>query len=377
MPDIDDAIIRDLYEAAAGLRSWQEPLATLHVHFRLAGIQLVTVDKTTGRLVFSEQPVARFDQRTLDATFEHVREWHRCDPHMAHVARLPVGEMMHSADVFGPEQRETLPFYRDYWSAYGVRSILAAKVAEDDRHVAMIGMSRTFAEPAFAPDEIAIARRYVGHLASAFRVAQHFRLLRASASAGTVMLHASARPMILLSLERTILTCNASGQQILAAGDVLRRDGALLAASTASAHRMLEQALREVGAREAPGSNPQRIGLRLAGLAGRTLLCSVWALQPDATMGAFGPQPAAMLTVVPLGHAGAVDPVFLGALFDLTPAEARLAIALMAGKDLSEIASERRLSVQTVRSQLRSLFGKTGTRRQAELVAVLIRATAA
>jgi DNA-binding CsgD family transcriptional regulator len=64
----------------------------------------------------------------------------------------------------------------------------------------------------------------------------------------------------------------------------------------------------------------------------------------------------------------------LRVLFDLTPAEARLARLL--GKDLSprEAACELDRSIATVRVQLRSLFRKTGTRRQAELTALLHRA---
>lgn len=58
-------------------------------------------------------------------------------------------------------------------------------------------------------------------------------------------------------------------------------------------------------------------------------------------------------------------------LFGLTAAEARLASGLVKGADLHEIAEEYSLSVETLRVQLKSIFAKTHTRRQAELVALL------
>jgi DNA-binding CsgD family transcriptional regulator len=60
-------------------------------------------------------------------------------------------------------------------------------------------------------------------------------------------------------------------------------------------------------------------------------------------------------------------------LFGLTRAEARLAIALLDGRSLSETAEIHGVSLETVRSQIKSIFQKTGTKRQAELVRILAR----
>lgn len=59
--------------------------------------------------------------------------------------------------------------------------------------------------------------------------------------------------------------------------------------------------------------------------------------------------------------------------FSLTQAEARLATALAAGSSLEEMAQEFGVSYATLRSQLRSIFSKTGTKRQGQLVAYLNR----
>jgi DNA-binding CsgD family transcriptional regulator len=63
----------------------------------------------------------------------------------------------------------------------------------------------------------------------------------------------------------------------------------------------------------------------------------------------------------------------LHGLFDLTPAEARLARGLASGKKIVELASQFGVSPETVRSQIKHVFAKTRTRSQAELVGLLTR----
>ena len=61
----------------------------------------------------------------------------------------------------------------------------------------------------------------------------------------------------------------------------------------------------------------------------------------------------------------------MGKLYDLSPAELRVASALVAGKSPLEYANEVGLTMNTVRTQLKNLYSKTYTHRQSELVALL------
>lgn len=67
------------------------------------------------------------------------------------------------------------------------------------------------------------------------------------------------------------------------------------------------------------------------------------------------------------------EAAILSDLFGLTPAQIRLARLLMQGHSLPQAASATGLSRETLRTQLRSIFEKTGTGRQAELVALFSR----
>ncbi|MFC0246600.1 response regulator transcription factor [Falsochrobactrum ovis] len=70
---------------------------------------------------------------------------------------------------------------------------------------------------------------------------------------------------------------------------------------------------------------------------------------------------------------GAPDVTLRSQSYGLTPAEIRIAQALTEGKSLTQIASELGITRSTVAFHIRNIFQKTETRRQVELVALLLK----
>lgn len=77
--------------------------------------------------------------------------------------------------------------------------------------------------------------------------------------------------------------------------------------------------------------------------------------------------------VVITRSSGGNHPAIIQSLFDLTPAEAVVAGRLGQGDTAEEIAQTTGRSILTVRTQIKSVLSKTGTRRQSELVQLLLR----
>jgi DNA-binding CsgD family transcriptional regulator len=67
------------------------------------------------------------------------------------------------------------------------------------------------------------------------------------------------------------------------------------------------------------------------------------------------------------------DLTALAELYGLAGAEIRLCLSLYAGRNLQEAAAELGVGYGTVRTRSKSIFGKTGTRGQPELCALLAR----
>jgi DNA-binding CsgD family transcriptional regulator len=80
----------------------------------------------------------------------------------------------------------------------------------------------------------------------------------------------------------------------------------------------------------------------------------------------------AFLTLNALGPRPGPPAVILAKAFRFTPAEGKLACIVARGASPQLAARELKISLATVRNQLKSLFAKTDTHRQSQLVALLL-----
>lgn len=80
---------------------------------------------------------------------------------------------------------------------------------------------------------------------------------------------------------------------------------------------------------------------------------------------------AAVLVLSPVNLPQAPPVELVQSLFDLTPAEARVARGLASGKTVDDIATAGGTSANTVRTHVRGVLEKTGCNRQTDIVALL------
>ena len=81
--------------------------------------------------------------------------------------------------------------------------------------------------------------------------------------------------------------------------------------------------------------------------------------------------PAALVILQPLaGDPSTLEPV-LTRLYGLTPAECRVAVSLLELESIGQVAASLARSEETIRSQVKAIFTKTGTHSQAQLVKLL------
>jgi DNA-binding CsgD family transcriptional regulator len=80
----------------------------------------------------------------------------------------------------------------------------------------------------------------------------------------------------------------------------------------------------------------------------------------------------ALVTLNALGPKPGPPAAILAKIFRLTPSEAKLACIIARGAPPQVAARELKISRETARNQLKSVFAKTDTHRQSELVALLL-----
>lgn len=81
--------------------------------------------------------------------------------------------------------------------------------------------------------------------------------------------------------------------------------------------------------------------------------------------------PHTVMILVDLDTIPVCNDSLLQEIFKLSHAEARLAVLIPGGATVTEAAAALRVKVSTVRTQLASIYAKTGTRRQAELITLV------
>ncbi len=63
-------------------------------------------------------------------------------------------------------------------------------------------------------------------------------------------------------------------------------------------------------------------------------------------------------------------------IFGLTPAEQRVAAAMLTGLATADIADRHGVSLATVRSQVQSIFNRLGVRRQSDMIRLIAEVSA-
>jgi DNA-binding CsgD family transcriptional regulator len=174
-----------------------------------------------------------------------------------------------------------------------------------------------------------------------------------------------------------LLECNGEFSRMLNAADSIRLAGGDIQA----VDEMDRAALRgAIGLMAAPVSGTGRRILRLNRVSGDIPVAVIVSKAPHTLQDATSRQDVtsrpgqnlACLAIIDPGRQSTPAPEVLMELFGLTQAEARVALQIGAGKSTAEIAANSGVKIGTVRSQVISIFAKTGLNRQAD-VALFVR----
>jgi DNA-binding CsgD family transcriptional regulator len=171
-----------------------------------------------------------------------------------------------------------------------------------------------------------------------------------------------------------ILHLNRIAEDIVQQGRGLVVHNDLLAANTRADTARLRQTISDViiKARHGGGTRAQAMSLYRSSSAHPLTITikPMWCPDSDDPRRRLGP--LVNLIVADLDRQMEAPADLLGRVFDLTPAESVVLERLVNGLTLQEIADVSGTSRNTVRNQLHIVFEKTGTRRQAELIKLVL-----
>ena len=198
------------------------------------------------------------------------------------------------------------------------------------------------------------------------------RKLTTAAFAGAELLHRMPRPAMLLGTDRSVTVLNDLARQYLSDRGALLLARDRLTAFDKDTDEELVTVFQEIVEDIEMGGVPKRRIFRLGGpRSDYGTALSLTTFVPSESMYAFGTQPQVLMIVHEHSVQAVPDVLLWEAAFDLTPSQSRVALEIYLGHSIKEAAASLQIAPTTVKSHLKELFAKTGTRRQTQLLLAL------
>ncbi len=346
-----------LFDAAAGLQDW--PLA-LHDFARSAESVGVFVTPFEAEDLGYSLPVSSDLTESVGA---YLRDgWLERDYRKQRLGSLVEQPFVIEHQLSSAETRERHPYYR-YMRSHGLLWWAGMPFKIDDRLWA-VTFQRGVDQKPFTLEDAAplLALRPV--LIAALTLAR-----RLNWSAGTAQLSLLDRlscAAVLIDWRGTVLQLNAGAERLFGA-EVMVRNNRLMAAERKNDERL--QALIS-SCRACPMGVPSISAPIPIFRIGRHPLL-VQALPVIGNARDLFQRSLAVITFVEPGSAHPMHSTALRQAFGLTPSESTLAMRIASGESLGEAAAGLGVAKSTVAQRLKSIYTKTDTHRQAELVALL------
>lgn len=261
---------------------------------------------------------------------------------------------------------------RDFLRRWDVERYIGADVFRDARRFGVVAVLGSRSRAPFGADERELLRTLIPHLRRAVELRSHVDRKDADRSVAQAVIEGILTGVVLLDADGKLLVANAAARRIAESRDGLvfareqlractHTDDDLLQRSIAEAIAISEHQESEGGAalsvRRPSGARPYAVVVSPgANAASRSeyRIASAVVLIGDPDSGLESAEAMAMQ------------------LYGLTRSEARLACAIASGESLESYARSRGITVATARWTMKQTLGKTNTRRQADLVRLLL-----
>lgn len=265
-------------------------------------------------------------------------------------------------------------YYRLLMKPNNMAFISALNILVDEELHVGIGLHRGFDSDPFGQKELAILNLLHPHLARALRIQREFHRLRAREQSLRSTLSQLMLGVIVLGPDHDVLYANPVADAILRQHRGLEIGGGKLRAHYTEDCQRLTDMISTLSACDSRDVTTTSLALGLRHPERKFPLTVMLAKVDDAPV-----------NLAPMRGAGGValyisDPELpstvpdevLRSLYGITAAEAKVAVSLANGLSLQQISEQQGTELETVRSQLKSVFAKMGVRKQQDVIRILL-----
>ncbi len=269
---------------------------------------------------------------------------------------------LREADIYTDEELKSDPIYRDLIYPLGLGHAAATTFVLPTQDRVLISLER---EQALGPVETEAVHKLDAlrpHIARSALVSARLQLERARAASAT--LAALGLPALVIDGKGKVLAANKLIESLTEI--ILWRSHDRVRLADKVADQLLQESATTVNCND--DGCVRSFAVR-DGNAGAVRVAHVVPVRLSARD--IFSRSVAVLILTPVTQPEAPPVELVQSLFDLTPAEARVARGIASGKAVDTIAAEGDVSPNTIRTHVRGVLQKTGCSRQAEVVALL------
>lgn len=358
-------LVGEIYDAALEPDHWSNVLAlvsnTLNTRSAILRVQDL-VSKRVGTYVLHNLDTA-YQQHYRDH-FVHI------DSLIPAIARQPVGTVKQTTNLMN-ESFFKGEFYNEFALPQGMEHTVGTVLMKRNSQLAVMGFHRNHRQGDFETQELVLLNMLIPHLQRALEVNQRLWLLDTGVEVKREILDRFSLGVILIDGTGKPIFLNKSAEDIVSNGQVLTVCRNALRVSTMSETRELHRLIFEATRAEPPQSGAMVLSaseLRQP----LSLMVTPVSKRKDSTFQLDNEAVSAVAFIGCEQHAVDRSLDLLNQLYGLSPAEARLAVALANGDSLEAMATRFSVSLNTIRTQLKSCYRKTGANRQNELVKLVL-----
>jgi DNA-binding CsgD family transcriptional regulator/PAS domain-containing protein len=367
-PSGQEALVFSLYDAALDPRQWG-PIATQLARVLKAGSAAIQVRTAAQVHILSRS--ANFSDGDAEAYRSY---YHARDVLVPRAAARGMNQVQTSAELIPESEWTETEIYKDYFTPLGIHHIVGGMMTLPQNAVGVFSVHRDRRSKPFSAEDKANLTRLMPHVRNAIRIQQSLQTSSLEHAAARTFLERSTTALLVVDRAGRLLLASPKGEELLERSLALTViAGRVVAAQMSAQHRLL--GLIEAAVDTAAGRGEAAGGTLAIPVEHQPpLAVTVSPLRPQRD-GIGLPEPAALILV--RDPAERVDITQLAfELFGLTRSEALLANGLANGLTIHEVALAHGVTLNTIRTQLKSVLTKTATSRQTELVSLLFRSRA-
>lgn len=363
-------LIETIYDAALDEHLWAGAAERIAMAFGATSAVLHLRDTALGNAQF----LSTTSNLGPDAMRRYREYYWRHDLWVDLGAKQGMWKVIVSQDLITDREFEQSEFYYDWCRPLETFYLIGTILPISGNEVGVIGIHRPPGGRLFDKAQKMAFGLFLPHLQRALQLRRKLNERSGERQASLEVALRSRTAALVVAPDGRILYANPQAEVVLRSGDSIRAGGGRLTAAERTISDKLRVLIR--GAAEtAAGRAGSSGGALTVSRPDRLPVTILIAPFRPALNGLGAPQPAAIVFVRdPEAPTPAI--AALQDLFGLTHAEATVTNALADGRSTEEIAALLGISLNTARTHLKRVSAKTGTNRQAQLVALVLRSVA-